>query len=139
MNRPEGANGDDPLLPRAPLEPRDPHDPRLVPVYAITRGRTRSTGDDLPWETLVNSTKAGMSSLPRLRFEHAQIVRFCRTPVSVAEVAVELKVPLGVARVLVSDLNTDGMLTVHRPTLTDAGRPSTEILERLLAGLKAHR
>jgi hypothetical protein len=139
VNRPEGANGDDPVAPLAPLEPRDPRDPRLVPVYAITRGRTRSTGEDLPWETLVNSTKAGMSSLPRLRFEQARIVRYCRTPVSVAEVAVELKVPLGVARVLVSDLNTDGMLSVHRPNLTDAGRPSTEILERLLAGLKAHQ
>jgi len=142
VNRPEGANGDDSHVPLPPLEPRDPHnphDPRLVPVYAITRGRTRSVGEDLPWETLVNSTKAGMSSLPRLRFEHAQIVRFCRTPVSVAEVAVELKVPLGVARVLVSDLNTGGMLTVHRPSLTEDGRPSTEVLERLLAGLKAHK
>jgi hypothetical protein len=117
----------------------DPIDPRLVPVYALTRGRTRSVGQDLPWETLVTSTGAGLSSLPRLRFEQSLIVDFCREPVSLAEVAVQLKVPLGVARVLVSDLNTGGMLEVHRPQLTDDGRPSTEVLERLLAGLKAQK
>jgi hypothetical protein len=116
----------------------EPIDPRLVPVYALTRGRTRSLGEDLPWETLVTSTGAGLSSLPRLRFEQSRIVDFCRQPVSLAEVAVQLKVPLGVARVLVSDLNNGGMLEVHRPRLTSDGRPSTEVLERLLAGLKAH-
>ena len=116
-----------------------PPDPRLVPVYALTRGRTRSAGgQDLPWETLVTSTIAGLDSLPRLRFEEARIVDYCRRPVSLAEVAAQVEVPLGVARVLVSDLSTSGLLAVHRPTLNDDGRPSTAVLERLLAGLKAH-
>jgi len=117
----------------------EPLDPRLVPVYALTRGRTRSLGENLPWETLVTSTDAGLGALPRLRFEQSRIVDYCRQPVSLAEVAVQLKVPLGVARVLVSDLNTGGMLEVHRPQLTDDGRPSAEVLERLLAGLKAQK
>jgi len=117
-----------------------PPDPRLVPVYALTRGRTRSAGgQDLPWETLVTSTIAGLDSLPRLRFEQAHIVDYCRRPVSLAEVAASVQVPLGVARVLVSDLSTGGFLAVHRPTLNDDGRPSAAVLERLLAGLKAHR
>jgi hypothetical protein len=121
------ANGDDP-----------PDDPRLVPVYALTRGRTRSVGgEDLPFETLVTSTIAGLDSLPRLRFEQARIVDYCRRPVSLAEVAAKVAVPLGVARVLVSDLSTSGLLAVHRPMLGDDGRPSAEVLERLLAGLKA--
>jgi hypothetical protein len=38
---------------------------------------------------------------------------------------------------LVSDLYADGMLMVHMPSLTDRGRPGTEILERLLTGLRA--
>jgi hypothetical protein len=113
-------------------------DPRLVPVYALTRGRTRSVGQELPWEAMVTTTDTGLESLPRLRFEHARIVELCRRPVSVAEVAAELHVPLGVARVLVSDLNTGGMLMVHRTAIDPSGRPSTEILERLLAGLRAH-
>jgi hypothetical protein len=117
-----------------------PPDPRLVPVYALTRGRTRSaSGQDLPWETLVTSTITGLDSLPRLRFEEADIVDFCRRPVSLAEVAAQLQVPLGVARVLVSDLSTTGLLAVHRPALNEDGRPSTAVLERLLAGLKARR
>jgi hypothetical protein len=57
--------------------------------------------------------------------------------VSVAEIAAHLGVPLGVAAVLVSDLHTGGYLAVHRPSVTDSGRPHREILERLLHGLKA--
>jgi hypothetical protein len=37
----------------------------------------------------------------------------------------------------VSDLHTAGYLAVHRPNVTDSGRPHREILERLLNGLKA--
>ncbi|HEY3141712.1 MAG TPA: DUF742 domain-containing protein [Acidimicrobiales bacterium] len=112
-------------------------DPRVVPVYALTRGRTRSVGRDLPWESMITTTSVGVESLPKLRFEQAHIVGMCQRPLSVAEVAVELHLPLGVARILVSDLYADGMLVVHRPLLTRAGRPDSEILERLLAGLKA--
>jgi hypothetical protein len=88
---------------------------------------------------MVTSTIAGLDSLPRLRFEQAAIVDFCRRPVSLAEVAAQVQVPLGVARVLVSDLSTIGLLAVHRPTLTDDGRPSAAVLERLLVGLKPRR
>jgi hypothetical protein len=111
-------------------------EPRVVPVYALTGGRTRSSSEDLALETLVSSTDEGLASLPELRFEHAQIVEVCRTPVSVVEVAAALAVPLGVARVLVSDLHSVHMLAVHRPASAGGGPPSPEILERLLAGLR---
>ncbi|HEY8525774.1 MAG TPA: DUF742 domain-containing protein [Acidimicrobiales bacterium] len=114
-----------------------PREPRVVPVYALTQGRTRSAGHDLPWEALVTTTDAGREAHGRLRFEHARIVELCRRPISIAEVAAELAVPIGVARVLVSDLYADGMLMVHLPTLNDRGRPGTDILERLLAGLRS--
>lgn len=111
--------------------------PRVVPAYALTGGRTHSVGHDLPWETLATATHLGTSSLSRLRFERAQIVRLCRRPCSLAEVAADLGVPLGVARVLVSDLCADGLLIASRPALDANGRPRVEILERLLDGLKA--
>ena len=66
-------------------------------------------GLDLNIETLVSTTQEGMMSLAHLRFEQARIVELCRRPVSVAEVAAELAVPLGVARVLVSDLHAEHM------------------------------
>ena len=111
-------------------------DPRVVPVYALTGGRTRATSDDLAIETLVSSTRAGLDSLRDLRFEHARIVEVCRTPVSVAEVAAALSVPLGVARVLVSDLHAAHMLAVHQRAGAQGAPPSTAILERLLTGLR---
>jgi hypothetical protein len=111
--------------------------PRVVPVYAITRGRTRSRGNDLPWESMVTATDGGLAAVQRLQFEQARIIRLCQRPVSVAEVASELGVPLGVARVLVSDLNHDGLLTLHVPETRVNGHPRIDILERLVAGLKA--
>lgn len=112
-------------------------EPRLVPVYALTNGRTRSDGGDLPWETLVTTTPSGLASLARLRLEQKRIVSMCQRPVSVAEVGAELSVPVGVAQVLVADLCKDGLLQVHRPITTDDGRPSPDVLQRLIAGLKA--
>jgi hypothetical protein len=103
---------------------------RVVPVYA------RSVGRDLPLETLVTTTERGLAGLSGLRFEQARIVSLCRRPTSVAEVAAELSVPVGVARVLVSDLNASGALAVHLPALNVAGRPNTDVLERLLKGLR---
>jgi Protein of unknown function (DUF742) len=115
----------------------DKDDPRVVPVYALTGGRTRSRGDDLGLETLVTTTDLGRAWLPRLRFEHASIVELCRRPVSVAEVAASLRIPLGVARVLVSDMHADRLLTIHRSSSESDGRPGTEVLERLLSGLRS--
>ena len=117
---------------------RDDGDPRVVPVYALTGGRGRSSADDLALEAMVTSTPHGVDSLPELRFEHARIVDLCRRPQSVVEVAAELGVPVGVARVLVSDLHGLQLLAVHRADTTAAGAPTPEILERLLAGLRSH-
>ncbi len=86
-----------------------PDDPRLVPFYALTQGRTQPDGRDLPWETLVVVTSDGRAARPQLRFEQGQIVDLCGRPVSVAEIAAHLGVPLGVAAVLVSDLHTGGL------------------------------
>lgn len=123
--------------PATPASEHNGDGPRVVPAYALTGGRTRSVGYDLPWETLATATRLGQASLPRLRFERARIVAQCRRPRSLAEVAADLGVPLGVARVLVSDLCADGLLVASRPALDEEGRPRVEILERLLDGLKA--
>lgn len=115
---------------------RSDGEPRFVPVYALTEGRTRSHGRDLPWEAVVMTTQAGVASLSQLQFEQAQIADLCQAPLSVAEIAAAMRVPLGVARVLVSDMSTDGLLAIHLPKVSEDGRPAVEVLERLLAGLK---
>ncbi len=107
---------------------------RIVPAYAVTGGRTRSNGADLPLESMVTTTAEGMRALVALRYEQREIVLLCRRPQSIAEVAARVSVPLGVARVLVSDLTAQGLLAVHVPS---ADRPDRVILERLLGGLRA--
>lgn len=45
----------------------------------------------------------------------------CRRPVSVAEVAATLSIPLGVARVLLSDMAELGLLHIHGTERTAEG------------------
>jgi len=117
----------------------DGHTPepgRVVPVYAVTGGRTRSAAVDLPMESLV-MTAAQVSS-DGMQAEYRQILEMADHPVSLVEIGSTLQIPVGVARVLVSDLAGAGWVTVHRPDATRGdGRPHPAVLERLLEGLRA--
>jgi hypothetical protein len=111
----------------------------VVPVYALTGGRTRSTvGEDMPVEALVTATDAGVFASD-LQLEYRATVELAATPVSIVEIGATLGVPVGVARVLVSDLVNAKYLVVHLPPAptTAGGGPAPEILERLLDGLRA--
>ena len=109
---------------------------RVVPAYALTRGRTRARGGDLPLEALATVTAAGWERQANMPRERRKILDLCGQPTSVAEVAAHLGVPVGVARVLVGDLAANGHLAIHLPRQTE-GRPDAAILERLLEGLRA--
>jgi hypothetical protein len=81
-------------------------------------------------ESLLQSSPGALSS--SLRFEARQIVELCQRTTSVAELAAALRVPLGVARVLVSDLIADGSLTlVQREEL------SVQMIERIRDRVRA--
>ena len=112
---------------------------RVVPVYALTGGRTRATGGpDMPVEAMVTVTEAGVFATD-LQLEYRSTVELAATPISIVEIGASLGVPVGVARVLVSDLVNAKYLVVHlppTPTTADGG-PAPEILERLLDGLRA--
>lgn len=110
---------------------------RVVPVYAVTGGRTRSAGRDLPLESLVTATDY-TAGLAECQPEYRTIVEMADCPVSVVEIGAGLQVPVGVARVLVSDLADAGYLVVHAPPPATAGSsPTPALLERLLEGLLA--
>ena len=111
---------------------------RVVPVYAFTRGRTRAAGQELPLEAVVTATDLSFTSGASLQMESRAIVEMCARPKSLAEVGAALKVPVGVARVLVGDLANGGYLDVHLPRTTDGdGGPGHLILGRLLDGLRS--
>jgi hypothetical protein len=124
--------------PEPPRHSADAGSPRrLVPVYALTGGRTRSGDRDLPMESLVTVTERARWS-NNLENEYRMIVEMARRPVSLVEIGAALGVPVAVARVLVSDLVDGGFLDAHAPPPTFAGdRPGAVVLTRLLDGLRA--
>ena len=101
-----------------------------VRPYVITGGRTRATSSDLPIETVV---AADSDHKAPLAFERLAIFRLCATPQSIAELAALLDIPLGVARVLVSDMVADGLLRPHA-----TANPSDAVfIQQLIEGIRS--
>jgi hypothetical protein len=86
-------------------------------------------------ETLVHSTIPAYHDISGLIPEYQAINTLCRQVRSVAEISALLRVPLGVARVLISDMAAEGLVQLHQPQL-DAGKPDLNLLERVLSGLR---
>jgi hypothetical protein len=105
----------------------------LVRPYIRTGGRTR-TANQIGVETLISVTDNGFATTDEQSGDQRAICRLCQVATSLAEIAALLGIPLGVARVLVCDLADAGLLRVH--AATESTRPSKELLERVLAGLR---
>jgi hypothetical protein len=71
------------------------------------------------------------SPMPELR----AIVELCRRMRTVSEVSALLKLPLGVVRVLLSDLADQGRIRVYG-TEHGPARPDRALLESVLSGLR---
>ena len=109
---------------------------RLVRPYYMTGGRARPTQDDLEIEALVSTTAQGERS-PKLNVEQRAIIALCRDLLSIAEVSARLDLPLGVTRVLIGDMASEGLVIVHRPTSV-GDRPDLALLQRVLYGLQTN-
>ncbi|WP_433652789.1 DUF742 domain-containing protein [Micromonospora zamorensis] len=119
---------------------RDEPTGALVRPYAVTRGRTRPRLD-IALEALVETTVRGRTAASSNGGgrEHQYIAALCDGRVqSLAEIAARMQLPLGVARVLIADMATDGLVAVHEPTILDDSDDAvgTELLERVLSGLR---
>ena len=109
---------------------------RLVRPYYMTGGRARPTQDDLEIEALVSTTAQGDRS-PKLTVEQRAIIALCRDLLSVAEVSARLDLPLGVTRVLIGDMASEGLVILHRPSSV-GDRPDLALLQRVLYGLQTN-
>lgn len=110
-------------------------DAAIVRPYAWTGGRTRSSGH-FQMETLVSTTGHGEDEANVAAAEHRSIAELCHEPRSVAEVSALLDVPIGVAKVLLSDMAELGLVTVHRTATGGGNRAHLKLMERVLGGLR---
>ncbi|MCZ8379132.1 DUF742 domain-containing protein [Mycobacterium sp. CPCC 205372] len=111
--------------------------PNLVRPYTLTAGRTESRVH-LPMEAPVETLNSGKAPRWPASDIRGQILALCVDSPSVAEIAARLSVPLGVARVLIGDLVTQGYLRVL-VTLDDSATydERRELIGRTLRGLRA--
>src|SRR5215207_470952 len=87
----------------------------LVRPYAMTGGRTRGNEHELNMITLVLTVAAPTDGA--LGWERDEILRRCRTPKSVAEIAAAVDLPMTVVKVLISDLMDRGYVVSRSPVL----------------------
>ena len=118
-------------------EPDAQDEPSLVRPYTLTSGRTNSR-IALPLEAAVETLESTKPPRWPGNDVRGQMLVLCAESPSVAEIAARLSLPLGVARVLVGDLVTQGYLRVHA-TLGDSATTDErrELIGRTLRGLRA--
>jgi hypothetical protein len=111
--------------------------PGLVRPYSRTGGRTKP-GRDLDLEALVLPTANGREAWdsPLLSPEHNTVIEICERSVSVAEIAARLRVPLGVARVIIADMVDLGLVEVLKTASADGDERDPAFLRRVLSGLQ---
>jgi hypothetical protein len=120
---------------------RDEPTGALVRPYAVTRGRTRPKLE-IALEALVETTVRGRGTGTGRGggSEHQYIAAMCDggRVQSLAEIAARMQLPLGVARVIVADMASDGLVAVYEPTSLEdeTDTVGTELLERVLSGLR---
>jgi hypothetical protein len=108
----------------------------VVRPYAVTKGRTRPSGEELFGLTdVVVATGARPPEHFRPGPEHRRILSLGRRPTPIVDLVFEIDLPLGVVRVLLGDLAREGMLRV----LSRESEPASEqrLLRMVLDGLES--
>jgi len=108
----------------------------VVRPYALTKGRTLpSGGASFGLIDVVVATNERPSVTFRPGPEHRRILSMCRRPTPIVDLTSEIDLPLGVVRVLLGDLTSEGMLRVlssQRQQVTDQ-----RLLRMVLDGLES--
>ena len=120
-----------------PSGPKDePEAPaRLVRSYTITAGRTKASVD-LPFEATLRVLPRD-ASVP-LPASALRVLEVCDQR-SVAEVSAHVSLPIGVVRVLLSDLVEQNLVRVQATINADSSKDERiELIERTLRGLRTY-
>ncbi|MDQ0847192.1 hypothetical protein QFZ68_006872 [Streptomyces sp. V1I6] len=113
----------------------------LVRPYAMTGGRTRPGPSNVRFDLIalvvVDTDGPGPEAESLLGPEHRVLLTLCRCETqSVAELAADADLPVGVVRVLLGDLLEAGFVKVRRP-VPPAQLPDERILREVIEGLRA--
>lgn len=109
----------------------------IVRPYALTRGRTMPASGAYVGliDVVVAEARPRLPAQARLNSEHWRILSRCGQPITVLDLAADTDLPVGVVRVLLSDLTQWGAMTVlsaPRGLVTDE-----RLLREVLHGLQA--
>jgi hypothetical protein len=105
---------------------------RLIRPYAMTGGRTTAE-TEISLEAQIQASSRASHHLGAYRWEAAKVVELVQSPMALIEIAARLQIPIGVARVLVADLLSDGAVVLHVPQKTQS---FASLLERVLDGVR---
>jgi DNA-binding transcriptional ArsR family regulator len=107
----------------------------VVRHYALTAGRTRPPGEKLDLIDVVTAVSEPLADPRELEPEHRRLIDLCRSPATVAELASQIDLPIGVVRILLGDLREKGLVRVVRTPGHDTQPES--VLKSVLEGLRA--
>ncbi|MCD0452706.1 DUF742 domain-containing protein [Actinocorallia sp. API 0066] len=103
--------------------------------YTVTGGRTDAADTGLDIVTLVIAESA---PTPRMQSEFAVILTLARAPISVVELSAEMRLPISVVKLLLTDLIDTGRLVVRAPARPrTSAHPDMETLKQVLLGLQS--
>ena len=104
-------------------------------LYTVTRGRAQAEDNTVDIVALV---VAESDPAPGMQSEHGTILRMCRRPAAVVEIASELRLPVSVVKILVRDLLSAGAISLRTPppSQAQAGVPDPQVLRQVLVGLE---
>ena len=107
----------------------------VVRPYAVTKGRTLPSGGASFGLIDVVIATSDQPQYLRLGPEHRRILSLCRRPTPIVDLTSEIDLPLGVVRVLLGDLASEGMVRV----ISTQKQPVTDerLLRMVLDGLES--
>jgi hypothetical protein len=86
----------------------------VVRPYFLTKGRTTPAGgDSFDLIDVVTATGERPPEQFRPGPEHRRILNVCRRPTPIVDLTSEIDLPLGVVRVLLGDLVSEGLVRIH--------------------------
>ncbi|MFE2044350.1 DUF742 domain-containing protein [Streptomyces sp. NPDC059477] len=108
----------------------------LVPLFVITQGRSLPPEHEYSHTTLVTA-KEGAPAAARTLSPEARLVMdlVANGFLSVAEVSGHTRLPLGIVRILLAQMDDSGLIVV-RPPIPRAERPDRELLSAVISGLQ---